>query len=194
VLTDRAGAVLAVAVRSSADERALLEGAPGVSTHELRVGDEDVGRLRLRGRTGLPPAPLLRLVSTLIASEVERLRAPERASEEAVAHFVRAVLERDLSGREDILARAGELGLDLVEGASVLVARAHSHVPTEDGWRQRVLAVADRGSRAAVPGAVATLASRPEAPGAEVVVVTAPLIAGAQTSFVRKVVSVRPPN
>ena len=50
-----------------------------------------------------------------------------------------ALLDRDLSGREDILGRAGELGIDLVEGASIVVARAHSHVPTEDGWRQRVL-------------------------------------------------------
>ena len=67
------------------------------------------------------------------------MRAPERASEQALAGFVHALLDRDISGREDILGRAGELGIDLVEGASIVVARAHSHVPTEDGWRQRVL-------------------------------------------------------
>jgi DNA-binding PucR family transcriptional regulator len=44
-------------------------------------------------------------------------------------------------------------------------------VPTEDGWRQRVLAVADRGARAVVPSALATLAARAEAPGAEIVIV-----------------------
>ena len=91
-------------------------------------------------------------MTTLIASEVERLRAPERASEQALAGFLHALLDRDISGREDILGRAGELGIDLVEGASIVVARAHSHVPTEDGWRQRVLGVADRGARAVLPG------------------------------------------
>ena len=92
----------------------------------------------MRGRGEAGPA-LVKLVTTLIASEVERLRAPERASEQALAGFLHALLDRDISGREDILGRAGELGLDLVEGASIVVARAHSHVPTEDGWRQRVL-------------------------------------------------------
>src|ERR687883_1054361 len=83
VLIDRSSAVLAVAARSSADERALMANAPGVAVHDLRVGDSVVGRLRLRGRSGEPPAALLRLVPTLVASEVERLRAPSRASEAA---------------------------------------------------------------------------------------------------------------
>jgi sugar diacid utilization regulator len=168
VLTDRAGAVLAVAARSPADERSLLDDAPGVEALELRVADATVGTLRMRGRNEPGPA-LVKLVTTLIASEVERLRAPERASEHALAGFVHALLDRDISGREDILGRAGELGIDLVEGASIVVARAHSHVPTEDGWRQRVLAVADRGARAALPGAAAVLAAR-DAVGAEIVV------------------------
>ena len=47
ILIDRSSGVLAVAARSSADERSLMADAPGVETHELRVGD-DVGR---------PPAP-----------------------------------------------------------------------------------------------------------------------------------------
>jgi sugar diacid utilization regulator len=169
VLTDRAGAVLAVAARSPADERSLLDDAPGVDAIELRVADVPVGTLRMRGRSEAGPA-LVKLVTTLIASEVERLRAPERASEQALAAFLHALLDRDISGREDILGRAGELGLDLVEGASIVVARAHSHVPTEDGWRQRVLAVADRGARAVLPGAAAILAARAETVGAEVVV------------------------
>jgi sugar diacid utilization regulator len=170
VLTDRAGAVLAVAARSPADERSLLDDAPGVEAIELRVADAPVGVMRMRAR-GEPGGALVKLVTTLVASEVERLRAPERASEEALSAFLRAVLDRALSGREDILARAGELGLDLVEGATIVVARAHSHVPTEDGWRQRVLGVADRGARAVVPGAASALAARADAPGAEVVVV-----------------------
>ena len=64
VLIDRSSSVLAVAARSTADERALMANAPGVSVHELRVGDAVVGRLRLRGRTGEPPAAFLRVVTT----------------------------------------------------------------------------------------------------------------------------------
>jgi DNA-binding PucR family transcriptional regulator len=171
VVSDGSGAVLAVAARSPADERALLADADGVETVELRVADVAVGTLRMRARAE-PGAAFVRLVSTLLASEVERLRAPERASEEALATFLTAVLERDLSGREDILARAGELGLDLVEGGSVVVARVHAHVPTENGWRERVLRATDRAARAAVPGAAAALSVRAEATGAgaEVVV------------------------
>src|SRR5829696_10042164 len=67
VLIDRSSGVLAVAARSSADERALMADVPGVGTHELRVGDAVVGRLRLRGRSGEPSPALLRLVTTLIA-------------------------------------------------------------------------------------------------------------------------------
>ena len=169
VLLDRGGTVLAAAARSPADERSLLAGGAGVDTLDLRVADEPVGALRMRARS-VPGAALLRLVTTLVASEVERVRAPERASEEALTAFLRAIVARDLPAREDVLARAGELGIELEDGASFVVARAHSHVPTEDGWRQRVLAVADRGARAVVSRAVAALGERDDRPGAEVVV------------------------
>jgi sugar diacid utilization regulator len=181
ILIDRSATVLAVAARSPADERALLGDAPGVETLELRVADAPVGTLRMRARGELGPA-LVRLVTTLIASEAERLRAPERASEQALGAFLRAVLDRDISGREDILGRGGELGIDLVEGASVVVARAHPHVPTEDGWRQRVLSAADRGARAVVNGAAAALSPRDELPGAEVVV----LVPGADEAVAKR--------
>ena len=169
VLLDRGGTVLAAAARSPADERSLLAGGAGVDTLDLRVADEPVGALRMRARSD-PGAALLRLVTTLVASEVERVRAPERASAEALTAFLRAIVARDLPARADVLARAGELGIDLEDGASFVVARAHSHVPTEDGWRQRVLAVADRGARAVVGRAVAALGERDDRPGAEVVV------------------------
>ena len=169
VLLDRGGTVLAAAARSPADERSLLAGGAGVDTLDLRVADEPVGALRMRVRSD-PGAALVRLVTTLVASEVERVRAPERASEEALTAFLRAIVARDLPAREDVLARAGELGIELEDGASFVVARAHSHVPTEDGWRRRVLAVADRGARAVVSRAVATLGERDDRPGAEVVV------------------------
>jgi sugar diacid utilization regulator len=171
VLTDRAGVVLAVAARSPADEQSLLSDAPGVEAIDLRVADEPVGVLRMRARSDPDPArpAIVRLVATLVASEVERVRAPDRASAEALTVFLRALFARELSGREQILARAQELGIVLDGGASVVVARAHSLVPVEDGWRVRVRAVADRGGRAAVTGAVSCLAERDEARGAEVV-------------------------
>src|SRR6266545_2147295 len=58
VLTDRAGAV--------------LDDAAGVDAIELRVADAPVGTLRMRARGEAGPA-LIKLVTTLIASEVERL-------------------------------------------------------------------------------------------------------------------------
>ena len=137
VLIDRSSSVLAVAARSSADERALMADASGVATHELRVGDTVVGRLRLRGRGGDPSPALLRVVTTLIASEVERLRAPERASEQAQAAFLAAVLLREVTDRGDIVARAAELGVDVGAGAAVVVVRAHHYAPADEDWRVR---------------------------------------------------------
>jgi sugar diacid utilization regulator len=170
VLIDRSSSVLAVAARSSADERALMADAAGVSTHELRVGDAVVGRLRLRGRSGDPSPALLRLVTTLIASEVERLRAPERASEAAQEAFLRAVLHRQLTDRANIVARAAELGVELDGGAAVVVVRAHHFAPTEDDWRVRVLAAAERAARAAAPGSIAAIDEVPTDTAGQVLV------------------------
>ncbi len=170
VLLDRAGQVLAVAARSPADERSLMGDAADVEVVDLRVADRAVGRLRLRMRGGAPGGALLRLVTTLVASEVERVRAPEEATREAVAAFLHGVLAHAFASRDEVVGRAGEIGLDLEAGGCVVVARAHAHVTTEDGWRQRVLATADRGARAAVPGSVAALTERSDAPGAEIVV------------------------
>src|ERR671910_1385810 len=151
------GVLLGGAARSSADERALMADVPGVATHELRVGDAVVGRLRLRGRSGEPSPALLRIVTTLIASEVERLRAPERASEAAQEAFLRAVLHRQVTDRGDIVARAGELGVDVQDGSAVIVVRAHHYAPAEEDWRVRVLAAAERAARAVVPGSIAAI-------------------------------------
>lgn len=169
VLVDRSGSVLAVAARSPADEQSLTANGSGVETVELRVADEPVGQMRMRTR-GEPSPALIRIVSTLIASEVERVRAPERASQEAAAAFLGAVLARELEGGEAILAAAGELGVDLLGGASFVVARVHAHVPSEDGWRPRMLAAAERGARAAAGGALAALVERGERGGTEVCV------------------------
>lgn len=156
VLIDRSAAVLAVAARSPADERSLMRDADDVTTIELKVADATVGRLRMRARERTPEGALLRLVTTLIASEVERVRAPERASEEAATGFQRAVLENRIDDRGDLIARGKELGSDLALGGSVLVVRAHPRSPTEDDWRRRLLAVAARGARSIAPGSIAS--------------------------------------
>jgi sugar diacid utilization regulator len=167
VLLDRTGAVLAVAARSPADERSLLDGAAGVDTIDLRVADTPVGQLRMRARPRPGPA-LVRLVTTLVASEVERVRAPARASQDASSAFLRALLARQFGSSEELVSRADDLGVDLSAGGCVLVARAHAHVPTEEGWRPRVLATAERGARAVVASTIAAPAER-ESTAAEVV-------------------------
>jgi sugar diacid utilization regulator len=156
ILIDRTASVLAVAARSPADERSLMRDTDGVTTVELKVADSAVGQLRMRSRAGTPDGALLRLVTTLIASEVERVRAPERASEAASTNFQRAVLARRIDGADDLIARSKELGTDLSSGASVAVVRAHARTPTEDDWRRRLLAVASRGARSISSGSISS--------------------------------------
>src|SRR5207302_3144703 len=141
ILIDRSATVLAVAARSPADERSLMRDSDDVTTIELKVADAPVGSLRMRSREERPDAAVLRLVSTLIASEMERTRAPERASEEAATSFEREVLSGYFADREDLVARGQELGTDLAAGGTVIVARAHPRNPTEDDWRRRLLAL-----------------------------------------------------
>jgi sugar diacid utilization regulator len=124
-------------------------------TLDLRVADAKVGELRYRSPGEMPPTALVRYVGTLIGLEVERSRAPERASEAAVARFLRDLLDRKVTDRENIVARANELGSDLAAGASVVVARAHPQSPEEGDWRARVLAIVERGARGPAPGALA---------------------------------------
>ncbi len=166
-VTDAAGATIAVAARSSADERSLLAGGDGITSVPLRVADAVVGSLHMRARA--EPSPLVRrLLVTMIASEVERVRAPDLASETAAADFLRLALGPKPVPRDELLARAAELSLDLAEGASVIVARAHPQAPTEEGWRARARAVAERGARAVVGKSLAALSERDGAAGVEI--------------------------
>ncbi|HEY8764157.1 MAG TPA: hypothetical protein VIM18_08205, partial [Solirubrobacteraceae bacterium] len=71
ILIDRSASVLAVAARSPADERSLMRDADDVMTIELKVAEAAVGQLRMRTRQRSPDVSVLRLVTTLIASEVE---------------------------------------------------------------------------------------------------------------------------
>jgi DNA-binding PucR family transcriptional regulator len=158
ILIDRSGTVLAAAARSPADERSLMRDAHDVSTIALKVADTPVGRLRMRVGEHGPDAAVLRLLSALIASEVERVRAPERASEEARTELLRAVLEGGIEDRDEAIARGRELGIDLAGGAGVVVVRAHSRKPTQEDWRRRLLALAARGARSVAPGSIAAAA------------------------------------
>jgi len=154
-LIERSGAVLAVAGASPDQEQKLLEGGERVTTVELRVADAAVGELRYRAKAAPEPA-IARMVTTLLALELERSRAPEWESEEVAGVFVSAVLNREVTDRGDIVARAAELGADLEKGAGVVVLRAAPRAAQTGEWRDRVLTLAMRTLRSLAPGALAT--------------------------------------
>jgi hypothetical protein len=156
IVLDASASVLAVACASPDDERAVMAGESGAQAVELRVADHPVGELRYRPR-GEPEPALLRLVSNLIALELERSKAPARASEAAVRDFISDVFARKVTDRENILARGAELGADLGNGASVLVVRARPQQPADGDWRARLLTVAERGARAVERSCMAAL-------------------------------------
>jgi hypothetical protein len=172
-LIDRSSAVLAVAASSSAEEGKLLARAGGVESAELRVADAVVGELRYRPRGEAPGPALLRMVMTLVALELERSRSPEWASDEAAGEFVRAVLERRVTDRADLVARAAELGADVDVGAGVLVARAAPHTAQSGDWRARVLTVALRALRTVSAGSLAASAAEGEPAEVTAIVPTA---------------------
>jgi len=156
-LIDRSSAVLAVAGASSDQEQKLLSGGEGVTAVELRVADSAVGELRYRAKAA--PDPIIaRMVTTLLALELERSRSPEWESEEVAGAFVAAVLGREVTDRGDIVARAAELGADLEPGAGVLILRAAPRAAQAGEWRARVMTLAMRALRALAPGALATAA------------------------------------
>jgi sugar diacid utilization regulator len=158
IVLDTSSSVLAVACESSEDERAVMTGERGSERVDLRVAELPVGQLRYRPRGAPPPQALRRLVANLIALEVDRAKAPERATEAAVGDFLEDLLARRITDRENIVARAGELGCDLSGGAGVIVVRARPHQPEEGNWRARVLTVAERGARAVERTSLAALA------------------------------------
>lgn len=153
-LIDRSSAVLAVAGASPDQERKLLDRSEGVTSVELRVADAVVGELRYRAAAA-PDPTLARMVTTLLALELERSRSPEWESEEVASAFVRAVLERKVTDRGDIVARAAELGADLDRGAGVLVLRAAPRAAQTGEWRARVLTLVMRTLRSLAPGSLA---------------------------------------
>jgi PucR family transcriptional regulator, purine catabolism regulatory protein len=154
-LIERSGSVLAVAGASPDQEQKLLEGGGRVTTVELRVADAAVGELRYRAKAAPDPA-IARMVTTLLALELERSRAPEWESEEMAGVFVADVLGRRVTDRRDIVARAAELGGELEKGAGAIVVRAAPRTAQTGEWRDRVLTLAMRTLRSLAPGALAT--------------------------------------
>jgi sugar diacid utilization regulator len=182
-ILDRSSSVLAVACASPADERAVLEAREGVERVDLMVGGTPVGEMRLRGRSGTELWPALsRALAAVAALELERAAQPERASEEAVARFLRDLFQRRVTDRENIVARGKELGADLSDGAGVLVARAHPLVPTEGDWRARLAGAVGRGARRAARGALVGWAEVGGAPELAV------LVPNAEAELMRRVI------
>ena len=153
-LIDRSSAVLAVAGASSDQEQKLVAGGDDVTTVELRVADSPVGELRYRSKADPDPA-IARMVTTLLALELERSRSPEWESEEMAGAFVSAVLGREVTDRGDLVARAAELGSDLEQGAGVLLVRAAPRAAQSGEWRARVLTLTLRALRSLAPGSLA---------------------------------------
>lgn len=152
-LIDRSSAVLAVAASSPSEEQRLLSGGEGVASIELRVADATVGELRFRRRRGARPDPVTsRMVSTLLALELERSRSPDWEADRLAGDFVDAVLARQVTDRGDIVARGAEHGAKLEAGSGVVIARAAPHTPQTGEWRERVLTLAVRALRAANRG------------------------------------------
>ena len=119
VLVDRTRSVLATAARSPAEEKALVDGADDTTSIDLRLADEVVGQLRLRPRGRRAAPSLERAVATIVALEVERVRGPDRATQAAGAAFLRSILNRELTDRDEIVARAKDVGLELAGAALV---------------------------------------------------------------------------
>src|ERR1044072_7847765 len=81
-LIEGSGGGLAGAGASPGQQETLLAGGERVPSVELRVADAAVGELRYRAKA--PPDPAIaRMVTTLLALELERSRAPDWQSEEA---------------------------------------------------------------------------------------------------------------
>lgn len=166
---DSRSAVLAVAAASPEDERRLLAGEGGTLTHDLRVADKSVGKLRVRSRVEEGPDPVsLRMVTTLIALEVERTLAPELADQQVATGFIEDLISGRVRDAETVAARAAEVGVDIAGGCAFILVRATPRRPIGDDWRARMLLVAERVTRSLNPRAVSALVERGQTNAAEV--------------------------
>ena len=168
---DTSSAVLAVAAASPEDERRLLAGEGGTETHDLRVADKRVGtlRARARGKGGVDPMAL-RMVTTLIALEVERTLAPERADQQLATGFIGDLVTGSVKEGAAVAERAGEVGVAIENGCAFVLVRATPRRPVGDDWRARLLLVVERVARSLNPRVVSALVERGESQAGEVFV------------------------
>lgn len=168
---DSRSAVLAVAAASPEDERRLLAGEGGTATHELRVAEKGVGtlRVRARGADGVDPMSL-RMITTLIALEVERTLAPERADQQVASGFIGDLINGVTKDAPGVTARAEELGIDVERGCAFILARSTPRRPVGDDWRARLLLVVERVARSLHPRVVTAQVDRPGSKAGEVYV------------------------
>ncbi|MCK9249276.1 MAG: helix-turn-helix domain-containing protein [Solirubrobacteraceae bacterium] len=159
VIADRGGAVLAVAARSRDEERRLLSSRGDLDATTLLVAGEATGSVVLQHR-GDPDPGLVAVVLAVVALEVERVRAPTRATQEEAAAFCGDLLAGDLVDADAILERGAELGIALDAPTGALVVRVHAHVAADEGWRSRTLAAVERGARSISPSALVGLLDR----------------------------------
>lgn len=158
---DRRSAVVAVAAASPEDERRLLAGEAGTQSLDLRVADEAVGSLRIRVRGEREPDELaMRMVTTLLALEVERALAPELADQQVATGFISDLVNGAVKDSEVVAARVGELGVALDQGCAFVLVRATPRKPLADDWRNRLLLVVERTARSLHPRALAATVER----------------------------------
>lgn len=162
VVADRDGAVLAVAARSRDEERRLLAERADLPATPLVVAGETAGSVIIQQR-GTVPDGVVALVVSVIGLEVERVRAPARASQDEASAFCRALLDGDLDGADAVSERAAEIGLDVSGPIASVVVRVHPHVSGDEGWRARTLSAVERGARSVHPSAVVGALARGEA-------------------------------
>lgn len=168
---DSRSAVLAVAAASPEDERRLLAGEGGTTTHDLKVAEKPVGTLRVRSRSAEDvDAVTLRMVGTLIALELERTLAPERADQKVASGFIGDLINGTTKDAADVAARAEELGIEVERGCAFVLARATPRKAVGDDWRARLLLVVERVARSLHPKVVTAQVERPGSQAGEVYV------------------------
>jgi DNA-binding PucR family transcriptional regulator len=92
-----------------------------------------------------------------------------------------------VTDRDNLVARAAELGIDLTRGGAVVVVRTRHYGAGEDDSRGRVLAAAERATRVtATDGALAAVLDSPTDPAGQIVI----LVPDGDEPLVRRVAEV----
>jgi sugar diacid utilization regulator len=110
------------------------------------------------------------MVATLIALEVERTLAPERADQKVASGFIGDLINGVTKDANDVIARAEELGIEVERGCAFILARATPRKAVGDDWRARLLLVVERVARSLHPRVVTAQVERPGSQAGEVYV------------------------